>query len=126
MSRISFAVLLVVVSLSMASVTLSQDAMPGVVAGFAPVGGPIGDPWNRVPQPSGMRFVTPVSVQTGSVEGSGYGSGYGTGYGSGYAPCATCGNGGVCIHWSLVPWYGSWDDGHMRGGCRRGACGGGY
>ncbi|MBI3838441.1 MAG: hypothetical protein HY288_10975 [Planctomycetia bacterium] len=58
------------------------------------------------PKPSGLRFPdATVSVQTGAGEGN--------------VPCAACGQLGTCIYWTLLPWYGSWDDGHHRGaGCR--------
>ncbi len=129
MSRISFAVLLLLffVCLGMASMTLAQE----YVQGMGGVGGPIGDPWGAIPQPSGMRFMAaPVSVQTGSMSGGDGAMGYGYRHG---APCSTCGlGGGMCIHWSQVTWYGRWDEssGYLSGGghgCRRscgGACGG--
>jgi hypothetical protein len=64
------------------------------------------------PVPSGLRFTgAELSVLTGNVEG-----------GYGHGGCNTCGEAGQCAHWTLLTWYGSWDEGHYRG-CHRGARG---
>jgi hypothetical protein len=71
-----------------------------------------------VPKPSGLRFpdaTAPTSVKTGGVV-------------EGAAPCGACGQGqfgqsGMCIPWTVLPWYGSWDNGH-HGGAGWRHCGG--
>jgi hypothetical protein len=106
MSRICCVALVFV--LGLASVGFAAEP-----AGFQFQGGP--DRFG-VPMPSGLRFGGPgegnFTVRTGD----------GTGGYDGYAPCGACGGCGVCVHWTQMPWYGSWDGPHYHGG-RHGACG---
>lgn len=106
MSRMCVAVVVMIACLSFASVAVAQEyGGQGYTSG--------NDPFGQIPTPSGMRFVSPISVQTGSGGGV-----------PGGPPCATCGNGVGCVYWSLLPWYGLWDEPHHGQGCGR-RCGAG-
>jgi hypothetical protein len=67
---------------------------------------------SAAPVPSGLRFAeTDFSVRTGNVDG-----------GYGYGGCNSCAQGGYCAHWSLLPWYGWWEEPHHRGAHGGGRC----
>jgi hypothetical protein len=58
-----------------------------------------------------LRFTgANYSVRTANIDG---------GYGAG--PCNSCDQAGYCAHWTLLPWFSSWDEPHHRGGYRGGA-----
>ena len=73
------------------------------------------------PTPAGLRFSGMPPGENFSVRTGDYGGGH---YGYGPGPCSSCGGyGGVCIDWTLLPWYGTWDGQHFHhhhGHC--GAC----
>ncbi len=97
MSKVCTAVVLLCV-LSVASVSYSQESGLGYPQN--------GDPWNMVPQPSGMQF---------GGDGAAY-AGYG-------GNCVGCGQ-SPCVHWTQVSWYASWpNDGwppiHQKNHCRK-------
>ena len=73
------------------------------------------DQFTAPPAP-GMRFTGAelASVRTAGGEG---GYIYSSGYGAGYGNCNCGGAGGYCADWTLLPWYGSWDEHPRRGGC---------
>jgi len=105
-------VVTLVCALSLPSIVFGFETNPPANYGSGQTGWP-------VPKPSGLRFpdaTAPLSVKTGAVMETGM-------------PCGACGPGqngqfGMCIPWTVLPWYGSWETGpHRWSGGRH--CGGG-
>ncbi len=82
--------------LSLACVAFAQDV--GSSGGCQGTG----DPWNYVPQPSGMRFTAA-------------GGGNGLPCSASYNYCWAAGGKAVCAHWTQYSWYGPW--GYPCGQC---------
>jgi len=100
MSRILLALMFVCI-LGIAGWAFAQEGAggPGYPAN--------GDPWNAVPQPSGMRFATYDDALAN----------WG-GYGGGGCNCK------VCAHWTQYSWYATWGYDNLGGGnCGTGGCG---
>jgi hypothetical protein len=93
MSRVCLALMVLV--LCAAGVALAQEPAMGYPQN--------GDPWNYVPQPSGMQF-----------DGTDW-------YGGGGCPCDGT---SPCVHWTQVSWYATWPNygwppiHHHKHGCK--------
>jgi hypothetical protein len=114
MNRMLLAAVAILVA-SAASVAFGQDIGFGYPQN--------GDPWNAVPQPSGLRFAA-YGDSTVLTSDTGGGGGGGVPYapccgGSAYPYCWACG-GPKCVHWTQYSWYASWGHGC---GCTYGKCG---
>jgi hypothetical protein len=104
-------VFLLVVVCGIAGVAVAQEYFGGAQTP---------DRWPDSVTPSGLRFSGDVggggvSVRTGDYGGYGGGGGGGYGYGyGGYGGNCPCGGGGagICLHWTLLPWYAPWPTAH--------------
>lgn len=84
--------------LGLAGVAIAQDPLAGDVANADCNCSPVGDPWNYVPQPSGLRFIPA-------------GGGNGMPCCASYNYCWAEGGCAVCSHWTQHSWYAPWPHG---------------
>ena len=83
--------------LGLVNVSVAQDPLPDEPGADCNCS-PAGDPWNYVPQPSGLRFMPA-------------GGGNGMPCAAPYGYCWAEGGCAVCAHWTQYSWYAPWPHG---------------